>query len=101
VLSCSSIDGHGIEQVWATLRDLHRHLADAGHLDVLRAEQAVAQLTDELRSALYARAESDPAFAAEHRGLERAVIDRRLSVSAAARSLIELVFDGPEGEPRS
>ncbi len=99
VLSCSSTDGHGIDHVWTTLRNLHRHLADGGLLEALRAEQAVAQLTDELRSALFARAQSDPAFAAEHRDLERAVIDRRLSVSAVPRSLIELVFTGSDESP--
>lgn len=99
VLTCSSTDGHGIEQVWSSLLELHRHLADTGHLEALRAEQAVAQLTDEIRAALYARAEADPTFAARHRDLEKAVIDRRLSVSAAATDLIELIFrSSPVGQ---
>ncbi|MEL6982744.1 MAG: methylmalonyl Co-A mutase-associated GTPase MeaB [Actinomycetota bacterium] len=96
VLTCSSTSGDGIDEVWATLGHLHQRLAADGTLDTLRADQAVAQLTDELRSALYARAEADDEFAERHRNLERSVIERDLSVSAAARELIDLIFDGDE-----
>ena len=93
VLTCSSTAGTGLDEIWGALQELHRQLTASGWLDRLRADQAVAQLTDELRSALYARAQSDDRFAQCHRELEQAVIEGRQSVSAAARTLIELVFE--------
>lgn len=95
VLTCSSTAGDGVDEVWATLTELRGRLEVSGALARLRAEQAVAQLTDEVGSALFARATADDRFAARHRDLELAVAERRLSVSAAARALIDLVFDGP------
>jgi LAO/AO transport system kinase len=98
VLTCSSVTGAGLRRVWDGLRDVHDRLRIGGHLDRLRADQAVAQLADEVRAALYARAEANGQFAACHRELERAVAERRLSVSAASRQLAELAFP-PEPGP--
>lgn len=94
-LTCSSMTGTGLDQVWAELEQLHGHLEATGHLKRLRAAQAKAQLTDEVRAALYARAEGDERFARCHRELEQAVSEGELPVSAAARQLIELVFTEP------
>lgn len=101
VLTCSSTTGEGLEEVRRSLQSLHRALGDSGELDRLRARQAVAQLTEEVRAALYARAENDDRFVEHRQALERAVVDRSLSVSAAARRLIELLFDDPEGSGRA
>ncbi len=93
VLTCSATTGTGLDEVWQGLQDLRHRLDASGALDRLRADQAVSQLTDELQGALYARAQSDERFAACHRELEEAVVERRLSVSAAARRLIDELFD--------
>lgn len=94
VLTCSSVAGHGLEAVWRDLLWLHDRLRASGDLERLRARQAVTQLDEEIRAALYGRAEADETFAANHRELERAVADGRLSVTAAARRLVELAFTG-------
>jgi LAO/AO transport system kinase len=92
VLTCSSVTGEGLEEVWNALERIHGHLRGSGQLDRLRAAQAVTQLDGEVRAALYARAEGDEEFAKLHRTLEAAVAEHRLSVTAAARQLVELAF---------
>ena len=98
VLTCSSITGEGVDEVRLGLETLHRKLGDSGELERLRSRQAVAQLTDEVQGALVARAEADGRFVERRAELEGAVADRRLSVSAAARELIELLFGAPRTE---
>ena len=93
VLTCSSTTGRGIGEIWERLATRHRELAGTGELEALRAEQAVAQLAEEVQTTLYATARADPAFAERHRQLETAVAERRLSVSAASSQLIRLIFD--------
>jgi LAO/AO transport system kinase len=97
VLTCSSTTGRGLDAVWQALQQLDGTLRESGELDRLRSRQAVSQLTDEVRAALYARAEAEPRFARRRAELERSVTDHRLSVSAAARQLIDLLFD--DGTP--
>jgi LAO/AO transport system kinase len=94
VLPCSSTTGDGLDEVWQTLRKLHEHLRESGQLDQLRRSQAVTQLDDELRSSLLVRALADDEFAQHRSRLHREVAEGRLSVSAAARSLLDLVLPG-------
>jgi hypothetical protein len=62
-----------------------------GQLVELRRAQAVTQLDDEVRGALYRLAAAEPRFAAARAELEQAIIDRKISVTAAARTLVELL----------
>lgn len=96
VLTCSSTTGEGLDAVWAALSELHRSMAGRGELATLREAQAVGQLDDEVRGLLYARATADERFVKQRAELERAVAGHELSVSAAARQLIELL---PWAEP--
>ena len=91
IVRCSSTTGAGLEEVWATLAGLHRAMADSGELTSLRRAQAVGQLDDEVRASLFAMASADKRFAERRAEVERAVADRELSVSGAARQLIELL----------
>jgi len=93
VLTCSSITGRGLDEVWAELTALHRSLGESGQLEALRQDQAIAQLEDEIRSALFAMATADERFAKERVQLEQAVAGRELSVSGAARQLMTLLFE--------
>ncbi|MGH1491062.1 MAG: methylmalonyl Co-A mutase-associated GTPase MeaB [Acidimicrobiales bacterium] len=91
VLTCSSTEGGGLEEVWSTLRSRHQAMANDGGLDALRQSQAITQLEDEVRAALYVMASENPNFATARQELEQAIIDRQISVSAAARKLLELL----------
>lgn len=95
VLTCSSTTGDGVEQVWEALSRLHRAMADSGELETIRHHQAISQLEDEVRASLFAAATGSERFMAERAKLEQAVADREMSVSAAARRLIELVLTDP------
>lgn len=93
VMTCSSTNGQGLDDVWSKLSDLHRVLQDGGQIDALRQHQAVTQLEDELRSTLFATATDNERFVKLRNELELAVAKRELSVSAAARQLMELLFE--------
>ncbi len=91
VLTCSSTEGDGLNEIWASLSGLHKTLQTSGELAALRQSQAVSQLEDEVRASLFARAGADERFSKQRAVLEQAVADRELSVSAAARHLIDLL----------
>lgn len=97
VLTCSSTAGHGLDEVWAELSSIHDTLRDNGQLRSLRQSQATTQLEDEIRASLMARATADERFVKERTEVTQAVVDRQMSVSAAARRLMDLLFDGPPG----
>ena len=94
VLTCSSTTGDGLAEVWQGLRSLHGHLAQSGELDRLRNGQAISQLEDEIRTSLFAQASANERFVVKRAELERAIADRELPVSAAARILIDLLLGG-------
>lgn len=101
VMTCSSITGAGLDEVWQATATLHDRLRDTGELAALRRSQAVTQLEDELRSSLFGRALADPAFSARTDELRGSVADGRLSVSAAARQLLDLVMPSSAGDKPS
>ncbi len=92
VLTCSSLSGDGQEEVWSRLEEHHRLLDEAGELEAQRRTQAVAQLGDEVSSALMERAGRNREFAAARAELERAVADQQISVTEAAAKLLDLLF---------
>ncbi|MDH3299859.1 MAG: methylmalonyl Co-A mutase-associated GTPase MeaB [Acidimicrobiia bacterium] len=94
VVTCSSLTGDGLDDLWRTLVELHRRLRAEGELDRLRNRQAVEQLDTELRALLYAQVGRRPGFRRIHDEIRAEVADGRLSVSAAARHLVAAAFDG-------
>ncbi|MEM7326927.1 MAG: methylmalonyl Co-A mutase-associated GTPase MeaB, partial [Actinomycetota bacterium] len=92
VQTCSSTEGTGLKETWAALFELHSEMAASGELDRLRAAQAVSQLEDEIKAALFARASDNDRFTTERRALEAAVADGEVSVSAASRQLVDLLW---------
>ncbi len=95
VLTCSSTEGRGLDEVWTCLSELHSELTGSGELAALRRSQAVTQLEREVRAALYARAADNELFRKRRGELERSVADHEVSVSAAARQLIDLLWANP------
>ncbi len=92
VVTCSSLTGDGLDELWRTLFDLHGRLRAAGELDRLRSRQAIEQLDDELRNLLHAHIGRRSDFQARHEALRTDVADGRRSVSAAARELVAVAF---------
>lgn len=91
VLTCSSTENAGVDEIWATLLATHQAMADGGELESLRRSQAITQLEDEIRASLFLKAGRDQRFAAAREKLERAIVDREISVSGAARQLVDLL----------
>ncbi len=91
VLLASSTTPHddGVAAVWTAIEQLHGRLAEGGHLERLRADQAAAWLWDEIRSGLTERFRDHPATRAHLHGLESAVRAGEVAPSAAAQELLD------------
>lgn len=94
VLSCSALNGVGIDQVWNTIGDYRRALGDAGALSTRRAEQARAWMWNEIRESLLTAFQADAAVRAELSTLERATASASVTPGAAARRLLALFRGG-------
>ena len=88
VMTCSSLTGDGLTELWTTLVELHRSLEAGGELDRLRSRQAVEQLDTELQALLYGHVTGRPDFRSSLNAVRAEVADGRRSVSAAARYLV-------------
>jgi len=86
ILLVSSLENGGIAQAWDAVVDLHRRLAEEGHLERLRAGQARQRFRSEVQALL---AGSIGARAGEIQGrLEADVVAGRALPMAAARELV-------------
>ncbi len=92
VVTCSSLTGEGLDELWEELVDLHRRLQAAGELDRLRSRQAVEQLDTELQALLYRHVSRRPDFRRLHEAIRVEVENGDRSVSAAARHLVAAAF---------
>jgi LAO/AO transport system kinase len=88
VLTASALTGEGIAEVWDTVEDLHRRLADSGALAELRRRQATAQMWAEVDETLDTRFRE--AVAADVPAIESAVAAGDLSPTTAAHRLLDL-----------
>ena len=87
IVTCSALTNEGLEELWSTVADLHRRLADSGRLDELRATQAVAQLDREFEHLLTERVSRLPALTKVRDQLRAEVRAGRRSPSATAAEL--------------
>jgi LAO/AO transport system kinase len=77
VLAASAVEGRGIDAVWAAVDEHHATLVAGGHLDRLRADQAVAAFWREVERGLLARLR-----AADHRGARLAELEAAVAAGA-------------------
>lgn len=73
VLTCSAIEGDGLEALWAEIVRVHQELDSRGHLSTLRAEQAVFRLHQEFENLLLDRITRLPAFTKVRQEVEQSV----------------------------
>jgi LAO/AO transport system kinase len=96
VLTCSALEGKGIDTVWSTV-ERHRDALDAaGALAGRRAGQAEAWLMSELRDGLLDRLRDRPGMEARLAAAAALVRQGAILPSAAARELL----DGLAAKPR-
>jgi LAO/AO transport system kinase len=93
VLTCSALEGKGIEKVWQTVLAHRRALEDADGLASLRACQARGWLWQEIEAGLARELRQDAATAALIAELERAVGAGRCLPPAAARRIVSRFRD--------
>ena len=88
VVTCSSLTGEGIGEVWEGIEEASAALRETGELAAQRERQAVAAMWSEVRALLTERIEGDTAARAEVDALERQVREGTLSPAAAAARLL-------------
>lgn len=93
VVTCSSLTGNGLPELWSVVQDLHRRLATSGRLADLRSRQARAQLEAQISLLLVRWAADHPEFARAKAELVDDVTRHRLSVSSAARRLVATIVE--------
>jgi LAO/AO transport system kinase len=92
VLTCSSITGEGIREVWHMVLEHRRLLESNGHLAERRSLQALQWMNELVLLGLGDLFRSDPSVAARLPALQAAVRQGRVTPFAAARELLDLFY---------
>lgn len=87
VLTCSAIKGDGLDDLWAEIVGVHQELDRRGHLNTLRAEQAIFQLDREFENLLLERVTRLPAFTKVREEVEQSVRSGERAPGGAAAEL--------------
>ncbi len=91
VLTCSAIDGSGIEEIWATIRDHRQRLDTSGELLQKRTGQALDWLDFLVDEGLHRWFHAHPRVAALLPQLRRDVERGATSATAAAEALLAIL----------
>jgi len=89
VLTCSALEGRGIDQVWQAIFRHRQCLEGAGELGGKRERQLRSWFWSEVKACLSAALDKDPASAALMKDLEQKIAKGQLLPPKAAHSLIE------------
>jgi LAO/AO transport system kinase len=90
VMTCSALEGRGINEVWQTVEEYRFTISSSGELAERRALQAKTWMWSEISESLITALREDPQTSARIGQLEQAVIDGRLPPTLAATELIEI-----------
>lgn len=97
VLTCSGLEGAGVDRVWATVEAHRAALSATGELAQKRAQQQIDWMWSMVHDRLMALVHADPAVRAEARRLEDEVRSGALTATTAAENLVRRVLDHPQG----
>ncbi len=89
VLTCSGLEGQGVEEVWETIARRHARLAASGALAERRKQQNLRWLWSLVRDQLLQAVHTHPKVQAIQRDLEQRVLTGTLPAAAAARRILE------------
>jgi len=89
VLSCSSVSGAGVTEVWAAVVRYQDTMSAAGDLAAKRAAQARAWMWSEVSETVLSALRAHPEVARQLADLETAVMAGRTTPATAARSLLQ------------
>jgi len=102
VLTCSALEGRGLDKVWRTIGDYRAKMGESGELARRRAAQARSWMWNEVEETLLRRFKDHPEVARRLPELERAVTAGEMPAAGAAHELLRafLEDDGPDAMPR-
>jgi len=89
VLSCSSLSGAGVPEVWAAVERYRDTMSAAGDLAARRAAQARAWMWSEVSETVLSALRAHPEVARQLAGLEADVMAGRTTPATAARGLLQ------------
>ena len=89
VLTCSAIEGAGLDDLWAEVERHRALMAETGERDERRRAQKLSWMRTMLQERLLAHYDTDPAFAAARATAEAAVSDGSLTPSVAVDQLLD------------
>jgi LAO/AO transport system kinase len=92
VLTCSSLHGQGIAEIWQMVLEHRQQLEANGHLARRRSRQALAWMNELISLGLEEAFRQDPAVAVRLHDLQAAVDRGRVTPLAASRELLA-IFD--------
>lgn len=94
VLTCSSIEGEGIMDVWAAITDYMNATKSNGFFDINRREQEIYRMYETVNSVLKDRFYNDELVENNIEKYKRLIEDKKLSAYIAAKELIALYDKG-------
>lgn len=96
VLTCSGLEGAGLDTLWEQVERHHRTLSESGELAAKRRRQQVDWTWTMVRDTLLTRLHEHPGVRALAPSLERQVADGELTPTLAAERILD-EFAGPLG----
>jgi LAO/AO transport system kinase len=90
VLTCSSLSGEGIAEIWQMILEHREHIEQSGHLAARRSRQALEWMNELVALGLESSFRSNRAIARRLPELQEAVSGGRVSPFAASRELLAL-----------
>ena len=89
VLTCSSLYGTGIKEVWESITDYREFVEESGYLQSRRKEQSSYWMFETLKESLFARVFNDPEIQKEITKLESLLARGELTSYMAAAHILE------------
>ena len=89
VAACSSLDGHGVTEVWDQLIEMQLALKESGEFETHRAEQSLAWMGGETTALVLSDLKDDPSVRESVISIEKAVLSGAMHPKLAARRLLE------------
>ena len=89
VFACSSLDGHGVTEVWGQLIEMQLALKESGEFETHRAEQSLAWMWGETTALVLSDLKDDPSVRESVISIEKAVLSGAMHPKLAARQLLE------------
>ena len=99
VLTCSALDGNGLDEIWATARKHRKTLEATGALHARRQDQQVSWVWNLVEDRLLARLHEHPDVRAQAAALEHQVRAGAITATSAAERILD-VFDTHRPGPR-